>query len=49
MKIYNDKCHLPFSGYKHEVMWASTAQNQIWKGKVQKFLGMIVDKNMKFD
>lgn len=30
-------------------MWASIGQSQIRKSKTQKLLGMIVDKNMKFD
>ena len=49
IKIYNDKCQLLFSGYKHEVIWASIGQSQIQKSKAQKLLDIIVDKNMKFD
>ena len=31
MKLNKDKCHLVLSGYKHEVMWASTGHSQIWE------------------
>ena len=49
MKLNNDKCHLLLSGYKHEVMWANIGQSQLWESKEQKRLGVIIDRNMKFD
>ena len=49
MKLNDDKCHLLLSGYKHEVMRANIGQSQIWEGKEQKPLGVIIDRDMKFD
>ena len=49
MKLNNDKCHLLLSGYKHEVMWANIVQSQIWESKEQKLLGVIIDRDMKFN
>ena len=49
IKLNGDKCHLLLSGYKHEVMWANIGQSQIWKSKEQKLLGVISDRDMKFD
>ena len=30
-------------------MWANIGQSQIWESKEQKLLGVIVDRDMKFD
>ena len=49
MKLNCDKCHLLLSGYKHEVMWANIGQSQIWESKEQKLLGVIIDRDIKFD
>ena len=49
MKLNNDKYHLLLSGYKHEVMWANIGQSQIWESKEQRLLGVITDRDMKFD
>ena len=49
MKLNGGKCHLLLSGYKHEVMWANIGQSQIWESKEQKLLGVIIDRDMKFD
>ena len=49
MKLNNNKCHLLLSGYKHEVMWANIGQSQIWESKEQKLLGVIIDRDMRFD
>ena len=30
-------------------MWANIDQSQIWESKEQKLLGIIIDRDMKFD
>ena len=49
MKLNNNKCHLLLPGYKHEVMWANIGQSQIWESMEQKLLGVIIDRDMRFD
>ena len=49
MKLNGGKCLLLLSDYKHEVMWANIGQSQIWESKRQKLLGVVIDRNMKFD
>ena len=49
MKLNGDKCHLLLSGDKHEVMWGNIGQSQIWESKEQKLLGIIIDRDLKFD
>ena len=49
MKLNGDKCHFPLSGHKHEVMWPNIGQSQIWESKEQKLLGVMIDRDMKFD
>ena len=49
MKLNNDKCHLLLSGCKHEVLWSNIGQSQVWESKEQKLLGVIIDRDMKFD
>ena len=49
MKLSNEKCHLLLSGYKYEVMWANIGRCQIWESTEQQLLGVIIDRNMKFD
>ena len=48
MRLNDDKCHLLLPGYKHEVMWTSIGQSQIWESKEQKLLGVIIGRDMKF-
>ena len=48
-KLDNDKCHLLLSGYKQEMLWANIGQSQIWESKEQRLLGVIIDRDMKFD
>ena len=49
MKLNGDKFDLLLSGYKHEVMWTNIGQSQIWESKEQKLLGVINDRDMKFE
>ena len=49
MKLNGGKCQILLSGYKHEEMWANIGQSQIWESKEQKLLGVVIDRDMKFD
>ena len=48
IKLYNNKCHLFLSGYKHEVMWANIGQSRIWDSKEQILLRINIDMDIKF-
>ena len=48
MKLNEDKCHFIISGYKHEIMFANIGESRIWEKGQQKFLGVTIDKNPKF-
>ena len=49
MKLNQDKCHFLLSGHKHEVMFAKIGHSKIWGNCMQKLLGIIIDRNLKFD
>ena len=49
MKLNQDKCHFLLSGCKHEMIWSDIGQTKIWEGIKQKLLGIIVDRNSRFD
>ena len=49
MKLNPEKCHFIISGHKHEVVFANIDQNIIWESSNQKLLGVILDKDLKFD
>ena len=49
MKLNQDKCHFLLSGQKHEVMFAKIKHSKIWENYTQKLLGIIIDRNLKFD
>ena len=36
-------------GHKHEVMFAKIGNSKIWENCTQKLLGIIIDRNLKFD
>ena len=38
---------MPFSGYKHEMMFANIGQSRIWEVEKQKLLGVTIDKYLK--
>ena len=40
MKLNQDKCHLLFSGYKNENVWANIGNQKLWKSNKQKLLGL---------
>ena len=49
MKLNQDKCHFLLSGHKNEVMLAKIGHSKIWENCTQKLLGIIIDRNLKFD
>ena len=49
MKLNQNKCHFLLSGHKHDVMFAKIGHSQIWENFMQKFLGIIIDRNLKLD
>ena len=48
MKLNQDKCNFLLSGRKHEVIFAKIGYSESWESCAQKFLGMIIDRNLKF-
>ena len=49
IKLNQDKFHFLLSGHKHEVMFAKIGHSKIWGNCTQKLLGIIIDRNLKFD
>ena len=49
MKTNTDKCHFIISGNKNEQMWAKLDRDIVWESNDAKRLGIILDKNLKFD
>ena len=48
MKLNEEKCHLLISEHKHELLWASIGRSKIWESEKQKFLGIVIDRNLRF-
>ena len=49
MTLNADKCHLLFSGHKHEQMFASLSDETIWEENAVKLLGILIDSNLTFN
>ena len=49
MKLNSDKCHLLVSGHHYEEMFVKIGNDIIWESKSVKLLGIIIDKELKFD
>ena len=49
MKLNQDKSQFLLSDHKDEVMFAKIGHSKIWKNCAQKFLGIIIDQNLKLD
>ena len=49
MKLNADKCHLIVVGHKHECVWAKIGSEMIWESKVEKLLGINIDRKLSFD
>ena len=49
MKLNPNKCHFLLSGHKDEMLWVNIGQSKIWESRKQKLLGIIIDRNLRFD
>ena len=49
MKLNQDKCHFLFSGHKYETLFFNVGKTKIWESKQQKLLGILTDRDLKFD
>ena len=49
MKLNEDKSHLLVSGHKHEASFVMIGPSQVWERYEQKILGIMMDKNLKFE
>ena len=49
MKLNEEKCHLLISEHKHELSWANIRRSKIWESEKQKLLGIVIDRNLRFD
>ena len=52
MKLSQDKYHFLFLGHKHETLFSNLGEVNIWqrvKFKQRKPLGVLIDRNLKFD
>ena len=49
IKLNQDKCHFLFSGHKYETLFINVGETKIWKSKQQKLLGVVIDRDLKFD
>ena len=49
MKLNEDKSHLLVSGHKHEAIFVMIGPSQVWESYEQKILGIMMDKNLKFE
>ena len=49
MRLNEEKCHLLLSGHKPQWKWAMVGNKIIWKSRSEKHLGVIIDKDLKFN
>ena len=49
MMLNQDKCHFLFSGHKYETLFVNVGETKIWERKQQKLLGVLIDRDLKFD
>ena len=49
MKLNSDQCDLLVSGHHYEEMFVNIGIDKIWESKSIKFLGITIDKDLKFD
>ena len=47
--LNQDKCHFLFSGHKYETLFVNVGETKIWESKQQKLLGVLIDRDLKFD
>ena len=49
MKLSQDKWHFLFSRHKYETLFLNVGETKIWECKQQKRLGILIDRDLKFD
>ena len=49
MKLNTHKYDLIISGKEHESLWADIENDRIWESNYFKFLGINIDRSLKFD
>ena len=49
IKLNQDKCHFLFSEHKYETLFVNVGETKIWESKQQKLLGILIDRDLKFD
>ena len=49
MMLNQDKCCFLFSGHKYETLFANVGEAKISESKQQKLLGVLIDRDLKFD
>ena len=49
MKLNNEKCHFLFAGNTPERIWTKVGEEIIWESNHEKLLGLIIDKDLKFE
>ena len=49
MQLNQDKCHFLVMGNTPEHLWAKVGDSSIWESQQEKLLGVIIDKNLKFN
>ena len=49
VKLNQDKSHLLILGFKYENIWANIRKTKIWESKRQKYLGVEIDRTLRFD
>ena len=49
MKLNQDKGNFLFSGNKYETLFVNVGETKIWENKKQKLLGILIDRDLKFD
>ena len=49
MKLNQDKYHFQFSGHKYATLFVNVGETKIWEIKQEKILGILIDRDLKFD
>ena len=49
MMLNQDKFHFLFSGHKYQTLFVNEEEAKIWESKQQKILGVLINRDLKFD
>ena len=49
MRLNQGKLHFLLSEHNHEMVWTNIGKAKIWEIRKQKLLGIIIDRNLRFD